>query len=171
MREKNVEETPSNEPGPNGSDVSDQMRDVHAALVQRPARDPVTKQFIGANVAAGTTLERSPQFWSAVEPLKERLVAHVRTDLAVDAGSVETLLGLVDAYAEVRLFRTSMFLRLVDSGGPITAKGKTRALYRAYLDAVDRETKLAQVLGLARKSKPVDPLDAVRAAVIEANKV
>ena len=47
-----------------------------------------------------------------------------------------------------------MFLRLADVGGPITTKGRQRALYTAYLGALDRETKLAQVLGLERKAKP-----------------
>jgi hypothetical protein len=162
--------TPPAERGPNGSGVSEQVRNAHAALAQAPARDPVTKRFVGPNVAAGTTLERSAAFWSAVEPAKRELVERVRGDLAVDASTVEMLLGLIDAYAEVRLFRTSMFLRLVDQGGPITTKGKARALYRAYLDALDRETKLAQVLGLERRSKPTNPIDAVRAAVVEANR-
>lgn len=147
---------PSGEPGSNGSpDVSEQIRDVHAALAQRPERDPVTKRFVVGSLSAGKTLKRSLQFWSAAEPAKRGLVERVRTDLAVDGSSVETLLGLIDAYAEARLFRTSMFLRLVDQGGPITTKGKARALYRAYLDALDRETKLAQVLGLERRAKGV----------------
>ena len=81
--------------------------------------------------------------------------------MAVDDSSVETLLGLIDAHAEARLFRTSMFLRLVAQGGPITTKGKARALYRAYLDALDRETKLATTLGIERKAKPVAPLSEV----------
>jgi len=150
------------------------LQDVLRTVVpgEASARDRTTGRFIGPspNVAAGKTLARSAQFWAAVEPLKRDLVERVRTDLAADAGSVETLLGLVDAYAESRLFRSSMFLRLVDQGGPITNKGKARALYRAYLDALDRETKLAQVLGLERRAKPVQPLEAVRRAVEEANR-
>ncbi len=138
------------------SDVTERVRDALSELAARPARDPVTQRFVGANVGAGTTLARSAQFWSAVEPAKRELVERVRTDLAVDDSSVETLLGLIEGYCEARLFRTSMFLRLVDQGGPITTKGKARALYRAYLDALDRETKLAQVLGLERKSKRID---------------
>jgi hypothetical protein len=152
--------------------AASRVRDALSALVQQPERDPVTQRFVGPgpNVAAGKTLARSTQYWNAVEPLKRELVERVRADLAVDSSSVETLLGLIDGYVEARLFRTSMFLRLVDQGGPITNKGKARALYSAYLNALDRETKLAQVLGLERKSKPVNPLDAVRAAVVEANK-
>src|SRR6187401_2413845 len=115
------------------------LRDVHQTLVQRPVHDPVTGRFIGGgpNDGGGKTLARSERFWSAVEPIKQDLVGRVRTDLAVDDSTAETLRGLIEAYSEVRLFRTSMFLRLVDQGGPITNKGKARALYRAYLDALD----------------------------------
>lgn len=139
------------------------VRDVLAALTAKPTRDPVTQRFIVGTLAAGGTLERSEQFWSAIEPIKRELAGRVRADLAVDDSSVETMLGLIDAYAEARLFRTSMFLRLVDQGGPITAKGKARALYTAYLGALDRETKLAQVLGLERKAKPIKSLQEVLA--------
>lgn len=172
---------PDAEPGPNGTaedgsgqpvtettadppivapTAASRVRDVLSALAQQPARD-AAGHFVAGTLAGGTTLERSEQFWSAVEPVKRELVAHVRTDLAVDAGTTEPLIGLIDAYAEVRLFRTSMFLRLVDLGGPITTKGKARALYRAYLAALDRETKLAQVLGLERRAKPVSSLEDV----------
>jgi len=160
-------ETPRGELGPDDQAAS-ALRDVHHDLAQQPAHDPTSGRFIPSGIANGKTLSRSEQFWSAVEHLKRDLVGRVRTDLAADDGTAETLLGLIDGYAEARLFRSSMFLRLVDQGGPITNKGKARALYRAYLDALDRETKLAQVLGLERKTKPVNPLDAVRSAVVEA---
>ncbi|MBM4194952.1 MAG: hypothetical protein FJ202_11310 [Gemmatimonadetes bacterium] len=133
-----------------------QVRAALDALAERPQRDPVTQQFIAGSTNAGKTLERSEAFWSAVEPAKRMLVERVRTDLAADDGAAETLLGLIDGYAEARLFRTSMFIRLVDLGGPITTKGKARALYRAYLGALDREMKLAQTLGLERRSRQVN---------------
>jgi hypothetical protein len=144
---------PAGELGANGRDASASVREALDRLAHQPERDAASGRFVQGTLASGGTLERSEQFWSAVEPAKQELVSRVRTDLAVDASTVEALRGLVDAYAEVRLFRTSMFLRLVDQGGPITTKGKARALYRAYLDALDRETKLAQVLGLERRSK------------------
>ena len=87
----------------------------------------------------------------------------VETDLGVDGDTATTLRGLIDAYAEARLFRTAMFLRLIDMGGPLTTKGSARALYRSYLSALDRETKLAQVLGLERRAKRVRTLAEVMA--------
>ncbi|MBZ0112745.1 MAG: hypothetical protein K8J08_09800 [Thermoanaerobaculia bacterium] len=67
--------------------------------------------------------------------------------------------GLVDAYSEARLLRVTMFARLTELGGPVTAKGRTRALYTAYCSALDRELKLARTLGLDRRQKAVESLD------------
>ncbi|MGE0703610.1 MAG: hypothetical protein AB7P22_06685 [Vicinamibacterales bacterium] len=107
---------------------------------------------------AGKTLARSEHFWTAVEPAKRELLARVRGDHGDDDDAPQTLLGLQEGYVEARLFRTSMFLRLVDAGGPVTHKGRTRALYTAYLAALDRETKLAQLLGLTRTPRKVETL-------------
>jgi AcrR family transcriptional regulator len=152
---------PRRETAPNGTplaapDVTERVRDVLSTLAAQPARDPVTNRFVAQTLAGGKTLLRSEQYWRAIEPLKQELVATVHRDQALDDTTPETLRGLIDGYAEARLFRTSMFLRLVDQGGPITSKGRMRALYKAYLDALDRETKLAQVIGLARKTKQID---------------
>jgi len=103
-------------------------------------------------------LARSEGYWSEVQPLKRELAERVSTALGIDAGTPETFLGLIDAYAEARLFRQTMFHRLAEVGGAVTAKGRTRALYTAYLSALDRETKLAITLGLERRQKAAQTL-------------
>jgi hypothetical protein len=148
----------------------DGLRAVLAELDSRRNHDPVTGQFIAGAVAAGTTLARSAQFWRAVEDVKRELASRVSADLAADDQAPETLRGLIDAYAEARILRSAMFLRIADLDGPISAKGAARALFKTYLAALDRETKLAMVLGLQRRSKHVDPIEAVRQAVAEANR-
>ena len=160
---------PPRESGPNGSDPERQVRAALDALQQQPARDAAGR-FVAGTLAAGDTLERSAQLWAAVEPAKRELVERLRADLAVDDGTATTFTGLLDAYAEARLLRHAMFLRLVDLGGPVTTKGKARSLYRAYLGALDRELKLAQALGLERRARHLDPMAAVHAAVAEANR-
>lgn len=85
-------------------------------------------RFIAGSLASATPFEESAAFWSAIEPAKRELVARVQTDLAVDDTTATTLFGLIRAYVEARLFGTAMFLRLGDLGGPITTKGKARAL-------------------------------------------
>ena len=98
----------------------------------------------------GVTLERSRRYWAAVEPPKRDLPRagkrHGRR-----GRRPQTLLGPQDAYCEARLFRESMFVRLVDEGGPIQ-KGKARALYRFYLKALDRDDRLAKTLGLSKRA-------------------
>lgn len=134
----------------NNVDIEQIVRDVVAQLTG-PGRPP--------ELNAGGTLLRSKIFWSLIEPAKRELVARVLRDLAVDDDDCATTLdGVIDAYAEARLFRKSMFIRLTegDDAGPVTNKGKTKALYHAYVQALDRETKLAQIIGLERRSKRVD---------------
>lgn len=114
----------------------------------------------GPQYNAGVTFARSEHFWAAVEGAKRHLVARVQADAGGREHAAETLLGLVDGYAEARLLRTSLFLRLMDAGGPVTHKGKTRALYSAWCAALDREAKLAQIVGLTRRGKDVGGLTA-----------
>lgn len=55
------------------------------------------------------------------------------------------------------------------TGGVLTGKGNTRAATLTYLQVLDRFTRLSGNLGLQRRQKPTNPLDAVRRAVKEAN--
>ena len=135
-------------------DVNERLRGAMDSLAARQERGDAGR-FIVGGLAAAKTFERSEAFWVQVEPLKCELLERATADLAAD-DAAETKRGLLEAWAEARLFRQSMYLRLVDGGGPITAKGRTKALYTAYLAALDRETKLAQVLGLERQQKSAD---------------
>lgn len=147
---------PPGELEPNGSrDLYGQVRGVLDDLARRPERDAAGR-FIPGSLAAGKSLERSEAFWSVVAAAKRELVEAVSIDLAADEQATTTLVGVIDAYAEARLLRMAMFMRLTDLGGVITGKGKMRALYRAWCAAMDRELKLAQVLGLERRSKRVE---------------
>jgi hypothetical protein len=133
-----------------GTDVSDIVRDAVEQLTgpDRPAQ-----------LNAAKTFERSEMFWTAISPAKRELVERVLRDRALTEHECTTTLGgVIEAYAEARLFRMSMFIRLTegDNPGPITGKGKTKALYLAYVQALDRETKLAQIIGLDRQSKQID---------------
>ena len=117
-----------------------------------------------ARVLAGEMPEQA----EARAALKDRVAAIVG-DLGgpdvlstLAAGQVErhARLELVDAYLWANLERL----------GPLTGKGRTRAALTAWLQVVDRLQKSAMALGLERRQRPVNPLDAVRQAVIEANR-
>jgi hypothetical protein len=148
--------TPFGELGSDGT-VEDRVRDVVETLTARPTRDPASGRFVAGSLAgAASTLAHSRHLLDALGTVKREVVARVLADRGGEAGVSETLLGLVDAYAEARLLRQSMWVQLNEQGGPITGKGKRRALLGAYLNAVDREMKLAQVVGLERSTKRVD---------------
>ena len=53
--------------------------------------------------------------------------------------------------------------------GVLTGKGKSRAATNVYLHVLDRFVRLTSTLGLERRQRHVNPLDAVHAAVAEAN--
>lgn len=142
--------TPADTPRQLGPDVQGVVRD---------AVDTV-------NSNALTTGTRSEQMLDALAPAKAALVADVTRDLGGEVPT--TLKRLIDAHSETTLLRESVFLRM--AGEPVTAKGKCRAMLNAYLQLVDRELRLAQVIGLERREKPVNPLDAVQRAVERANR-
>ena len=153
---------PSDEHLKNGRDTAGQVEEALDGLQQRPQRDAESGKFVKGNVVGGKTLARSQHFWKSVEEAKRELVQRLEVDLgAADGAGPETLLGLIDAYAEARLFRHAMFRRLVELGGPITTKGTARVLFSSYLQALDRETRLALALGLERRPPPAPTLSEV----------
>ena len=153
---------PSRQPRTNGPDTARAVSEALEEIQQRPDRDPETGKFLKGNTAAGNTLARSEVFWSAVAEAKRELLERLRSDLAVDGQAAATLEGLIDGYSEARLLRHAMFTRMVEMGGPITTKGKTRALFTSYLSALDRETRLALALGLERRAKPTSLAEYMR---------
>ena len=97
---------------------------------------------------------------------KRELLEQVRRDTGLAGDAAETMRGLQEAYSEVRLFRQAMCYGWWSSRGPITSKGKARALWTAYCAASDRELKLAQTIGLERRQKKtLSPLEALRRGV------
>lgn len=162
---------PSGELGANGPDVDACVRDAVDSLASRRQR-AASGRWTTANTGALKAGLDSEQLWTALAPAKRAIVDQVRADHGVEGDdAAATLLGTFDGYAEVHLLRKSIWYRLTEgpNPGPVTGKGRTKALFTAYLSALDRELKLAQLIGLERRTRKVSPLDAIRAAVAEAN--
>jgi len=145
---------PKNELGPNGQhDTHEAVADAVETLMARPTRDDAGR-FIAGTPAAVTTGATSEQLSGLLEPARRAIVERTITGLGVDAESVsEPLRRLVEAHAEVSLQRESVFVQIGRLNGPVTGKGKLRALLGAYLSLVDRELRLAQAIGLDRRPK------------------
>lgn len=100
-------------------------------------------------------------------------LAEKRTEIERDLGGADAVgalsRDLVSRYLELSVIADYLGQQLVIEG-PLTTKGNQRAALTAYLSVVDRVHRIAMTLGLERKTKPVNPLEAVRRAVEEANK-
>lgn len=150
--------TPTDEVGIDG-----QIERVVETLITQPAHDPSTGRFVRGEFK---TFEHSAAFWSAVEPIKAEIVTRTRHQLAADDDDApETLINLIDGYAEAVLLRKSAFARMCQQGGPVTSKGKTRGLLQAWGTFFDRELRAAERLGLRRRARrtqsPAEWLDSL----------
>jgi hypothetical protein len=148
------ENSPSDEHETNGQPgLMDSVATVRQMLAARQHRT-ATGQWAADNVGAGGSLTRSAAFWEAIGETQARLVSSVTIDAAAgDQG--ETLRGLIDAYAEVRLMRESLWLTVLEQGGATTTKGRIRASYQAFMTAVATEERLAKTIGLQRREKRI----------------
>ena len=147
----------SREADPEGPDPErrndGQIQAAVDALMARSLLRNEKGQFVAGAVKTG---EHSEGFWTDLAPVKANIVARVRKQLAVeDDDGRETLLNLIDGYAEAHLLRRSSFMRLCAMGGPVTNKGKVRGLLHAWGTFFDREMRAAEKLGLERRARRV----------------
>jgi hypothetical protein len=127
---------------------------IIAGLVARHDQRDARGRFTLDNTGHMKGLDHSEQLREALEPLKRDLVQRVRLQLGADVDDApETLLGMIDGYAEARLLRSSAFVRLAQLGGFVTSKGKARALLTTWGSAFDREMRAAERLGLVRRAR------------------
>jgi hypothetical protein len=115
-------------------------------------------------VAQGQT----PQQSDALALLPER-TAGILADLGGKEHLSTVVLGLVERHARLELIEAYLWNN-IDKNGVLTAKGRQRAALTAYLEVTDRLRRSAITLGLERRTKPTNPIDAIRNAVIEANR-
>jgi hypothetical protein len=81
----------------------------------------------------------------------------ILTDLGGDAETSRVQRDLLDTYLQVSALVTFLGTHVV-AQGPLTPRGKTAARFNAFLAAADRQQRLAQALGLERRSKTVPTL-------------
>ncbi len=167
------------------------QRDVQAAAEIGAAAEPAPTEraeTCGAPFSQNATRGRNPGWFVAGRPgpaLKtgehSRLVrsgivngqgeamAGARRELRKELGDLGIVkASLADAFVELDAVRNYLGGRL-GAESPLTTKGRQRALLTAYLGVVDRQVRLAQVLGIERRARRVaDTLEAVIAAQPEA---
>jgi hypothetical protein len=142
-----VDQAPA-EPAPNG--------DVGVG----PDRDSAGR-FVPGNKAALVVGSRSVAFWSAQADARREIEAAVIADAGHAVEDAPKALQIAAAtIAQAVLVKDAAFLRLVESGGPMTSAGRTRRAYAVWLSATDRVERQLRLVGLKRLPKPsASPLD------------
>ena len=106
-------------------------------------RDSVTGRFVAGNTAA----------------LQAPARAAIRRRVLSDLGTTEdaltaTFSAIVDRFCEASQLAAAYFVALEHAGGPISTRGRQRSAVRGYLSALEVELRLAQLIGLERRTRP-----------------
>jgi hypothetical protein len=134
------------------------------AKAHTDGRQPGTGRFAPGNTARLVHGQRSRRGVLVLFPDARKFraqVAEQEAAIVADLGGRAALstiaLDTVRSYIEKTCIREYLGARLMQEG-PLSPKGRQRALLTAYLAVSDRVLKLATTLGLDRKTKPVDDL-------------
>jgi hypothetical protein len=131
------------------------------ALRQDGARNP-DGTFAKGNMVRLTTGERTPRLFALpdIAAAHQERVDAITTDLGGPTELSTTQAALVCELARLQLITASLGADVIGKG-PLTAKGNRRAALSAYLNVLDRQQKLSDLLGLRRVPKsPISNLDA-----------
>jgi hypothetical protein len=124
-------------------------------------RDQTTGKFRPGNKAALIVGHRSTAFWTAHASALQEIAAATIADAGHTQDDAPRALRLAaDGIAQASLLRDSAFLRVVESGGPLTSSGRTRRAFAVWMAASDRLEKHLRLVGLKRIPKPAPSLDA-----------
>jgi hypothetical protein len=115
--------------------------------------------------------EHAGTFWREQAEARQAIEQAIIRDAGHgDDDAPEALRLAAASIAQAALVQQSAFARLVESGGPLTARGRTRKAFSVWQAASDRLERGLRLVGTSRKARPVDPHDAIRAAVEAANR-
>lgn len=128
-------------------------------------------RFTCGNTASVVVGQHGRRFWDSVSGAIAAHSAAILADLGHTPDSAPIALETaVRGLAQASALRDSAFERVAEAGGPSTLRGRQRAAFRIWVEASDRVAAHLRLVGLARRERPVDPLEAVRAAVEAANR-
>jgi hypothetical protein len=116
--------------------------------------DAKTGRFVPGNRSALITGARSRAFWEIHESTRREIVEAVISDAGHDLDDAPKALQIAAVgVAQAVLVRDSAFLRVVESGGPMTTSGRTRRSFNVWLAALDRLERHLRLVGLRREPK------------------
>ena len=115
--------------------------------------------------------QRGAQFWKEREAALRELERTILADAGHTPGDApRALLEAASGLAQAVAIRDAAFARIGEDGGPLTSLGRGRRALRVWQDAGAAVERYLRLLGLRRVPRHVDPLEAVRRAVDDANR-
>lgn len=114
-------------------------------------RDRTSGRFVTGNRAALVVGQHSAEFWAQQAEVRAQLVTTILTDAGYTEADAPAALKLAaDGIAQAALLRDSAFARVVESGGPLTTRGRARRAFSVWLLASDRLERHLRLVGLRR---------------------
>lgn len=138
--------------------ASGSFADAKAALTQlRRGGRASDGTFTAGNLGALKTGEHCDRLLEepALAAFHRDRVDAITKDLGGAAGLSTSSAQLVAELARVQLFTEALGENVMQHGA-LTGRGKTRAAVNVYLTLLERQVKLAQMLGLDRKQKELN---------------
>ena len=141
--------------------------DGEATTVCRCGAGPSTKhpdRCAAGHVLTGNDLalvvgHRSAAFWREHAEAQREIRDAIIADAGHEPGDAPRALELAaDGAAQAALIRDSAFTRMVQQGGPLTVKGKTRHAFKIWCAALDRAERHLRLVGLRREPRPAQTL-------------
>jgi hypothetical protein len=116
---------------------------------------------IGGNTLHLVVGHTSAAFWSARQPLLLEAMTAVLRDAGYPSAdeAPRALVLAAESIAQAALVRDAAFLRLSESGGPLSAAGRVRRAYRVWESACDRLRGHLAMVGLKREPRAAGPAD------------
>ena len=127
----------------------------HPELADRCANG----HLLHGNQAALVVGHRSALFWQQHAEAQREIRDAIITDAGHEPGDAPRALVLAaDGIAQAALIRDAAFTRMVEQGGPLTSKSKTRAAFKIWAAALDRAERHLRLVGIRRQSRPAQTL-------------
>ncbi len=150
-------------PDPGASTSTSASVDPSGVVGPETGHDQQTGRFTPGNRAALVVGERSAAFWAAQESTRRDIVEAVLQDSGHTADDAPRALCIAaEGIAQAAIVRDSAFDRMVESGGPLTSKGRGRRCLTAWLAASDRLLRHLQAVGFKRVPRAIGTIEDYR---------
>lgn len=139
------------------------------------AHDELSRRCVKGHVMPGNVLalvvgQRSAQLWAAEAQARKEVADAVIADAGFRPGEEPRALAMAaQSLAQALMVQTSAYLRMAEEGGPLSASSRARRAFGVWLAATATIEKHLRIVGLQRRGRPVDPMEAVRQHVQRAH--